>query len=78
MKKKPFKCDVCGHNSSQKVNMKTHLETVHAKKKTFICDICDFICYRKDSMERHVALAHEKKNHLNVRFVIIAVLLKIT
>ena len=56
--KKPFKCDICDYNFSQKGDMKRHVESVHERKNPFKCDICNYCCFLKPQMVK----MHEMNN----------------
>ena len=67
--KKPFKCEICNHNVSQKGNvsvnyhhhLEKHIVVVHEEKKPFKCEICEYKCSEKGSLKHHVASVHEGK-----------------
>ena len=59
--KKPFKCDICDYNCSQKSVMNRHVASVHQEKKPFKCNICDYSCFQKKDMKKHIASVHEGK-----------------
>ena len=56
-----YRCELCDYNSSQKGNLKRHMEAVHEGKKPFKCSACDYKCSEKGSLKRHVLLLHEGK-----------------
>ena len=40
-KKKPYKCEICDANFTEKQGMVSHTQSVHEGIKPFKCDICD-------------------------------------
>ena len=75
--KKTFGCEICGKHFTTKTKLARHISAIHEGKKPFKCDICDYTCAIKSNMNQHVASVHEKRSHLNVTFVIIAVIKKV-
>ena len=55
---KPFKCNICVHESSTKGNLKRHIENVHERIKPFKCNFCDYKSARKANLNEHVESAH--------------------
>jgi KRAB domain-containing zinc finger protein len=60
-----FKCQICGHQSTQKGNLKTHLR-IHDKnrEKNFKCNQCDFKTYWKESLRKHLKIHENNKKSL--------------
>ena len=53
--KKPFKCDFCDHNFSEKFYVNRRILLVNDGKKPFQCEICDYKCSLKNSINNYVA-----------------------
>ena len=48
----------------QKINMSTHVSSVHERKKLFKCQICDQRFSEKGNMTKHMATIHGGKKPL--------------
>ena len=59
------KCSQCNYNTSQKRNLKMHLEK-HRGEKSHKCNQCDFASFSADNLRRHLK-AHrgQKSNKCN-------------
>ena len=76
--KKVFRCDMCGKSLSNQKKLTEHIAAIHEGKKPFRCDICSYRFSQKTIMKKHVETVHEGKSHSNGKFVISAVLKRIT
>ena len=54
---KPFKCDPCISEFTQKGNLNKHIKTVHAE--TIECDICQLNLKGRDSLKKHTKFVRE-------------------
>ena len=74
--KKPFKCDICDANFTQKPNLKQHIESDNEGKKPFKCDMCDTSFVFKHYLQGHIASIHENRKPFtsNVKFAVLALL----
>ena len=53
-----FKCIMCGHTSSRKDNMESHIKTKHFKIRGYKCSICGFAATRTRYLQIHMKKAH--------------------
>ncbi|KAK3920861.1 Zinc finger protein 483 [Frankliniella fusca] len=60
-KVKPFKCNVCGHECSQKSNLNRHYKSKHADKN-FDCPICGAKFSRNDKLKEHIQKCKKVNN----------------
>ena len=51
---KPFTCEICGHQSTQKFNLKKHILAVHDQVKDFECNVCDKRFAQKNDLSDHI------------------------
>ena len=60
-RKKPFKCERCDYNFSEKKSLNTHIAWVH-NRGPFKYDFCDKSFFsKKSSLDNHIASIHENK-----------------
>ena len=69
-KKKPFQCSGCDYQSSLKMHMSKHLQTVHKNESCEViylgekdqkCTLCDFSSALKGDLDKHIREAHDFK-----------------
>ena len=54
-----FNCKNCDFETTEKDDLKTHMETLHKVIKAFKCSICNYETSRNDILKIHVACVHE-------------------
>ena len=57
---KTFQCPYCVHKSTQKSNLKTHIQSIHEGIK-FQCQYCGYKATQKYSLKIHIQSKHEGK-----------------
>ena len=62
MKKRSFKCDICGKRFQKSSNRDRHYETVHCKQKNYQCHICEKVFGRADNLARHKQVHKDDPN----------------
>ena len=56
---KKYTCDLCGHQTSKKANLRLHVQLIHQKKSFDVkCTECDLIFYDHNRMLKHRNLIH--------------------
>ena len=58
---KKLKCNRCDYTTSNKVQLKTHIEAIHENIKRFKCTYCPYETYHKIVMKRHIESLHENE-----------------
>ena len=54
-----FRCNKCDFDTSEKENLKRHVETVHEGIKTFNCTLCDYEFSKQVYLKTHIESVHE-------------------
>ena len=51
---KPFKCNTCGHTTTQQSNLKTHIQNIHTNEHEMVeCELCSKNV-RKKQLKTHM------------------------
>ena len=59
LKKRPFKCEVCGADFKRKYHLQMHVKSAHSDDtKTFKCNKCDYSTNRSQSIKDHTSAVH--------------------
>lgn len=55
---KKYKCDRCGKSFNNRVNLYSHVKTIHLKKKDYQCSECEQAYSMKSYLDRHIRSVH--------------------
>ena len=58
-----YDCNICQHKATQKVNLSSHIKSVHFKER-FPCEICDYQATKKSNLLFHVKNVHQKSENI--------------
>ena len=58
-----YDCNICQHKATQKVNLSSHIKSVHFKER-FPCEICDYQATKKSNLLFHVKNVHQKSENM--------------
>ena len=59
IKENVFKCDLCPQTTTQKRNLKRHIQAVHAKIRDSVCEKCDYSATQKSDLRNHMMTVHK-------------------